>query len=1015
MSLCFISQEIHAFGGGGMRGRMGHAPMMNFIAGALGSWGDEQPVSAVAISSTGDFYIAMECAILKMTATGVVTSFAGSLTDNCLSSLDGTGTAAKFEYLYDITIDASNNVYVIDYNACVVRKITPAGVVTTLAGTFDVCGYADGTGPAAKFSFPAGLIVDSSGNVFVADQNNCSIRKITSSGVVTTFAGSTTGLCSSTNGTGTAATFSFPYGITMDSSGNFYVAETMINKIRKITPAAVVTTLAGAGIPGSTDATGTSARFRFPVGVAVDSTSGNVYVADTSNSTIRKITSAGVVTTLAGTASTPGYLDGSGAAARFDSPAKLTMDNSGNIYAVSSGAYVRKITPAGVVTTVMGPALYGFWNGTASQARLGSTPVGLAINTSGDLYIANLGNVILRMTANGLVNTFAGTYATSGTTNATGTAARFNGSSSLVFDSSGNSFITDTYNYTIRKMTSAGVVTTFAGLAGTGASVDGTAGSARFMGPSGIAIDASGNLYVADAGTKIRKITPAAVVTTFAGSGSNGSADGTGTAASFYGVQGLAVDTSGNVYAADVSNNIIRKITSAGVVTTLAGTAGVSGSADGTGASASFNFPSGIAIDSSGNLYVPDNNNYTIRKITSTGVVTTFAGTAGQTGQRDGVGSSARFRYLRGITIDSSNNLYITDDTRIRKITPNGAVITIAGPNASFENTRYSNRGSSDGGKTQASFYAPFGFATDSTGNIFVADSYNHSIRKVTPAGVVTTFAGTSGTSGSTDATGASASFNFPSAIAIDSSDNLYVADTYNNTVRKITSAGVVTTLAGSAGLVGSADGSGSAARFFHPQGIRVDSAGNIYVSDTENHSIRKVTSGGSVTTIAGTSGTPGSSDGTTAAALFTFPTGIVIDTNSNIFVSDTGNNTIRKITSGGVVTTLAGSAGLSGYTDGIGSAARFDWPKSLTIDSVGNLYVADVNNNAIRKITPSGKVSFDMNPNSLPDSSRKNPVILNRNLKQQQTAFGAPAAVHIDRGRMYLSLGNQIFYLPVP
>jgi sugar lactone lactonase YvrE len=270
------------------------------------------------------------------------------------------------------------------------------------------------------------------------------------------------------------------------------------------------------------------------------------------------------------------------------------------------------------------------------------------------------------------------------------------------------------------------------------------------------------------------------------------------------------------LYVCDTSNHTIRKITPAGVVTTFAGTAGIVGSTDGTGTNAKFNLPSGITIDSSGNLYVSDNSNHTIRKITPAGVVTTFAGSAGSFGSTDGTGTAARFFKPQGIIIDSSDNLYVCDvfNHTIRKITPAGVVTTIAGTAGST--------GSVDGTGTAARFNNPIGITIDSSNNLYVCDGLNHTIRKITPAGVVTTIAGSAGTYGSTDGTGTAARFQQPLGITIDSSNNLYVCDIFNHTIRKITPAGVVTTFAGTAGSTGSVDGTGTAARFYQPLGITI-------------------------------------------------------------------------------------------------------------------------------------------------------------------------------------------------
>src|SRR6266496_4278817 len=318
---------------------------------------------------------------------------------------------------------------------------------------------------------------------------------------------------------------------------------------------------------------------------------------------------------------------------------------------------------------------------------------------------------------------------------------------------------------------------------------------------------------------------------------------------------------------------------------------------------ARFNSPHGVATDSSGNVYVADTINHTIRKITPAGVVTTLAGLAGITGSDDGTGSAARFYDPIGVATDSSGNVYVADtvNNTIRQITPVGVVTTLAGLAGIY--------GSADGTGSAARFNNPFGVATDSSGNVYVADSGNNTIRKITPAGAVTTLAGLAGITGNADGTGSAARFSNPEGVATDSSGNVYVGDTYNNTIRKISPAGVVTTLAGLAGSGGSDDGTGSAARFYLPVGMATDSSGNVYVADTFNYTIRKISPAGVVTTLAGLAGFPGSDDGTGSAARFSFPEGVATDSSGNVYVADTSNHTIRKITPAGVVTTLAGLA----------------------------------------------------------------------------------------------------------
>ncbi|GAA3972208.1 hypothetical protein GCM10022407_17520 [Hymenobacter antarcticus] len=320
----------------------------------------------------------------------------------------------------------------------------------------------------------------------------------------------------------------------------------------------------------------------------------------------------------------------------------------------------------------------------------------------------------------------------------------------------------------------------------------------------------------------------------------------------------------------------------------------------------------------------------------SSATVTTLAGAADK-GNVDAVGTAARFGYPMGIAVAPDGTVYVVDDETqtVRKITPLGAVTTVAGLAGS--------KGSADGLGVAARFYHPVGLALDASGTLFVTDADNHTIRKLTPAGQVTTLAGTAGRKGSADGTGAAAQFNLPQGVAVDTHGTVYVADTENHTVRKITPDGVVTTLAGTARQKGSADGWGAAARFHHPAGVAVDASGNVYVADNGNHTIRKITAAGEVTTLAGRARGHGGTDGPGSQARFLFPAGVAVDAIGNVYVADRANTTIRKVSSTGDVSTLAGSVLRIGYVDGPGPDARFVGPFGIALDAASStLYVTD-------------------------------------------------------------------------
>jgi sugar lactone lactonase YvrE len=324
---------------------------------------------------------------------------------------------------------------------------------------------------------------------------------------------------------------------------------------------------------------------------------------------------------------------------------------------------------------------------------------------------------------------------------------------------------------------------------GNGSTTDSTS-TITFSSPDDVAVDAAGNLYVADYGNNlIRKITPAGVVSTVAGNGTIGAVDATGTLASFNGPSGIAVDAVGNIYVADSGNNLIRKITSVGVVTTLAGIRVTADTSNTVTTESIFLGPSGVAVDASGNVYVANSGYNTINVVSPAGVVSTLAGN-GNSGADDGVGANATFNNPTGVAVDGLGNVYVADflNSIIRKVTPAGAVTTIAG--------RVDSVGSGNGTGTAASFYFPNSLAVDESGNVFVTDDVNNLIRKITPSGAVTTVAG-SGVAGSANGIGTAASFDDPSGIAVDATGNLYVADADNNLIRKINPTGLVTNVAG--------------------------------------------------------------------------------------------------------------------------------------------------------------------------------------------------------------------------
>ncbi len=1012
---------------------------VNRYAGVAGVPGAPSQLSASALTSNfkfpmgvaadaqGDLFIAdtNNNIVRKIDSTGIVTTFAGIA--NSAGTTDGAESNAQFSLPSAIACDSTGtNVFVADSDNQTIRQIIVnadgAGTVTTIAGLANTVGSTDGSESGALFNFPQGLALAGNGTLYVSDSGNDTIRQLTPNGTgyyaVTTLAG-TVGVRGHADATGTAAQFNSPFGLATDNAGNVFVADAFNYVIRKIDPSGVVTTIAGqAGSAGDTDGAGTSeARFTTPQFLGVDPATGNIFVADTRNNTIRLLTpdtnpvsgnptGTYTVSTIAGAPpeGSTGYEDGPSPIARFDEPYGIAADTAGNLYVGDSlNATVRRISKGadgaygtGTVTTIAGVVQYsGNTNGKGSGAQFWY-PYGVAVQGTGNnarIYVADSFNSVVRkidMSQGGLVTTIAGIAGVRGAQDGAESTAVFLMPTSVAVDSSGIVYVADSSNSTIRKIvpasngTTDGTVYTVAGAAGSFSYADGVGTAARFNTPTGIAVDSGDNLYVADKGNNvIRKITPFGVVTTLAGSQQNsGAQDGVGTNAWFNAPAAVSVDADGNVYVTDSGNQTIRKITPDRIVTTLGGSAGQTGSLDGTGSAALFNFPTGVTVDSNGVLYVADTMNNTIRQGVSTsgssGSGGGGSGGAGSGGGGSGGGGSGAggggsgtfvynpatpgtpnsqaagvfqavnlFVYPAGVARDSSGNLYVADpaDNIIQKIDSSGMVATLAGIAGAA--------GAIDATGSNARFNQPNGLAVDASGNVYVADTGNGTIRKITPAGVVTTLAGSIYNRGNHDGTGLNAWFSSPTGVTTDGTGNVYVADAFTNTIRMVTSTGTVSTIAGSASVRGgSADGTGTAAQFNYPTGIAVDGSGNLFVADTYNDTVRKIAPGRVVTTIAGVAGLAGSNDNAPSVpALFNQPMGITVDSNGNVFVADTINCTIRELTPSGNVTTIAGNAGTAGIADGTYSTSLFNQPRGLVPDGAGNLYVADTGNAAIRKI----------------------------------------------------------------
>ena len=562
-------------------------------------------------------------------------------------NLDGIGNAARLDGPRGVVADGAGNVYVADGNG-LIRKITSDFSVSTILGS------SSGDIAAEPELVFGGLAIDAAGNLYIADSSASTILKLSSAGVLSTLAGAA-GKTGALDGTGTGATFNFPAAVAVNAAGTVYVADELNNEIRQISPAGVVTTLAGSPQQGSADANGAAAGFWHPSGIAVDA-AGTVYVADTQNDTIRQITPQGLVSTLAGRVGDFAWADGAGTAAAFDLPRGMSVDGAGNLYVADNIGLIRMVTPQGVVTTPLGTqGQYGSADGTGAAASFNS-PQDVAVAPGGALYAADTGNNTIRMASSQYaVTTIAGLASPS-----PGPVPALGAASGIAADAAGNIYLAAG---DVVKISPQGVITRI-GLQ-----------TSTFVDAVGVAVGADGTLYVSEESI-VQKVSPQGVISTLAGApGLFGSADGTSGAARFNMTAGIAVDSSGTVYVVDSGNDAIRAITPQGVVSTLAGTAGTccANSVDGTGASAHFNSPFSLALDSEGNLYAGEGQGV-IRKITPQGVVTTLPLASAKLSFNGGTGSS-------NLAIDRSGNLYVADEYNqvIRKITPQNVVTTVIG------------------------------------------------------------------------------------------------------------------------------------------------------------------------------------------------------------------------------------------------------------------------------------------------------------------------------------------------
>ncbi|HKN23794.1 MAG TPA: hypothetical protein VJX72_03030, partial [Candidatus Acidoferrum sp.] len=701
-----------------------------------------------------------------------------------------------------------------------------------------------------------------------------------------------------------------PDAVFKDASGNLYIAATGANAVYKIDSTGKLTTIAGTGTAGFSGEGGpaTSAQLDAPTDVFVDGF-GNIFIADANNNVIREIVAAtGNINTVAGIPGFAGY-NGDGIAAttaELNGPTGVTVDGSGNIFiAEINGCRVREVVAStNKIQTLAGTAGAGT-PGPAPTGNCGYNGNGIAANT-----------------------------------------AKLNGPSAVVLDSTGNLFLADQGNYCVRKVATTGQITDVAGtctvlLAPGAADGDGgPATSALFQRPVRLFVDGHENVYISDiADNRMREVVAATGdIQTVAGTGTAGftGEGGLATQAELDQPSGVWVDASGNIFLTDSLNNRVREVTASnGFIQTIAG----DGSGDGDGGPATsglLDAPFGVAVDGTGNLFIADTANSVIREVVAaTGNITTVAGTFTAGFDGDGLALNVDLNNPNGVFVDGSGDIFIADsqNNAIREVI-NGDLTTVVGE--------------SDGVLTNVLNY-PTAVFVDGSGNIFIADSGNNVIEKVaavvvegTPALTVVAGTGTAGFTGN-GGPATTAELNAPSGVFLDSSGNIFIADSLNNVIREVVAAtGNIETVAGNgtAGFSGDA-GPATSAQLDYPIGVFVDSSENIFIADSNNNAVREVLAAtGNIRSVAGSSGNAGfSGDGGPAAnAELNYPAGVFGDNQSNLYVADPGNSRIRKIA--GIVTGAPANIVASGGTPQSATVgAAFATPLSATVtDAFGNL-----------------------------------------------------------------------------
>ncbi len=768
--------------------------------------------------TTGETCLSGVCsAPLAVSTVGTV---AGS---GSAALVNGAPSSAAFNAPTAVLRLPDGSFAVADHNNCVIRRIAKDGTVSTLAGSGAV-GAADGPVATATFNYPMQMALDYAGALYVADQVNHRIRVI-ANGVVTTLAGSTAGF---QDGIGSNAKFNQPTGIAFDTKGMLWVADEFNHRIRQVSPAGSVTTIAGTGVQGWLDGAGAQAKLNYPC-VLLANPDGGMTFSDQGNSLVRAVSADGTVTTLAGTG-TSGYKDGAALQAQFSAVWGLARAGSTIVMADYTNYRIRGLA-GGTVSTLAGSGTGSFLDGAPSSAQF-YQPTGMALDTDGTIWLADKANHRIRKLS--LTNPICDDANPCTSDSCASGTCTFTKLPATTACSDGNA------------CTSADACTAGGVCVGTMMNCDdGNPCTTDACNPNTLACEhvAMANGAACDDGNVCTQndrcdggvcASILAKQSTIAGGTSQNYADGKGTAASFNYARSLTFDSDGSALVIDSNNNRVRRVTSDGTVTTVAGS-GSAGYLDGAASSAQFSSPSSIAPNGSGGFIIADQSNHRIRQL-SGGTVSTLAG-SGTAGYQDGAGASAKFNQpVHAVLVGGV--IYVADyyNYRIRTVAADGTVGTLAGSGSSTL---------LDGPVAAAGFAGPSCVAPTTDGGLWVVDYAANAIRRVAN-GVVVTVAGKPGNTGTADGTGSQATFNHPFGCTSDAMGNLYVADIWSARLRKVTPAGVVTTIDGVASPVGtgsaapSLDGWSDAAKLSYPFFPAFAPDGSIWLADF--YAVRKIT-----------------------------------------------------------------------------------------------------------------------------------------------------------------------------